>query len=89
LNFKIINKMKGLDLVFILSMMVFLSLSVVTKHGNERIVVPKKADEMQFKSFTPNETGEMFQTKSGDDMNITMQSANVSMEGYVSQEVKD
>lgn len=66
-----------------------LLIEAAPRHGNERIVVPKKKDEMQFKSFTPNETGEMFQTTKGEDMNITMQSANVSMDGYVSQEVKD
>eukprot|EP00347_Sterkiella_histriomuscorum_P024178 403332037 len=58
-------------------------------HGDERIVVQKpKKDEMEFKTFSGNETQEMFQTVKGDDMNLTMTEANVSMSGYVSEEVK-
>ena len=44
---------------------------------------------MEFKSFQGNETDSMFQTMKGDDMNITMQEANITTEGFVSQEVKD
>lgn len=43
---------------------------------------------MEFKTFSGNETEQMFQTVKGDDMNLTMQEANVSMSGYVSEEVK-
>ena len=43
---------------------------------------------MQFKQYSGNETESMFQTVKGDDMNITMQEANITTEGYVSEEVK-
>ena len=74
--------------------MVVLSLLLVfssCRHGTERITIkPKDDDKMQFKTFTPNETESMFQTTTNkEDMNITMQEANISMSGYVSQEVKD
>lgn len=55
------------------------------RHGTERITVtPKEDDKMQFKTFTPNETENMFKTTAKEDMNITMQEANISMSGYVS-----
>ncbi|CDW89035.1 4-phosphopantetheinyl transferase [Stylonychia lemnae] len=66
-----------------------LTTNAAPKHGSERIHVKKEAnDKMEFKSFSGNETEQMFQTVKGDEMNLTMQEANVSMSGYVSEEVK-
>ena len=44
---------------------------------------------MQFKSFSGNESESMFQSVKGEDMNITMQEANITTTGYVSEEVKE
>ena len=44
---------------------------------------------MEFKSFSGNESESMFQTVKGDDMNITMQEANITTTGYVSDDVKE
>ena len=66
------------------------------RHGSERIVVEKKKDKdgnvddgMQFKTFSGNESESMFESVKGDDLNITMQEANITTSGYVSDEVKD
>ena len=60
------------------------------RHGTERIVVEKKKEDgMQFQTFSGNDTEQMFKTVKGDDMNITMQTADVQTTGYVSEEVKD
>lgn len=81
---------KAVCLVVALLFSTFHFVNCAPKHGSERIVVQKPKDEgMQFKTFTPNETDNMFTTVKGEDMNFTMQEANVSMSGYVSQEVKD
>ena len=61
------------------------------RHGSERIIVDNKkaTDEgMQFKEYKGNETESMFQTVKGDDLNITMQEANITTQGYLSEEVK-
>ena len=44
---------------------------------------------MEFKSFNGNDSEAMFQTVKGDDMNITMQEANITTTGYVSDDVKE
>ena len=82
--------MKSLVSFIGLSFLVSISMSAPVKHGREKIVVKRPENEgMQFKSFTPNETESMFTSVKGDQMNLTMSEANVSMQGYVSQEVKD
>jgi hypothetical protein len=48
-----------------------------------------KQSGMEFKSFSGNESESMFQTVKGDDMNITMQEANITTTGYVSDDVKE
>ena len=48
-----------------------------------------KQSGMEFKSFSGNESESMFQTVKGDDMNITMQEANITTNGYVSDDVKE
>lgn len=78
---------------FQISLFLLLSFSLVlvegSIHGSERIVVKNAdKDQMQFKTISGNETEGMFQTVRNDS-NITMQAANVSMQGFVSQEVKD
>ena len=46
-------------------------------------------DAGSFKQYSGNETDQMFQSVSGDDMNITMTEANITTTGYVSDQVKD
>ena len=57
--------------------------------GEGKVNMQKQDDGMQFKSFSGNETDSMFQTVKGDDMNFTMQEANITTTGYVSDDVKE
>jgi hypothetical protein len=59
------------------------------RHGSERIVVKNAKDTgVEFKTISANESESMFKSVDSESMNLTMQSANVTMEGYVSEEVK-
>jgi len=64
-------------------------LGVQGKEGEENISVKaSKAEGMHFTTLSGNETEQMFRNVDKDEMNITMQNANISMQGYVSEEVK-
>ncbi len=52
------------------------------------VVQNTNGDNMQFKQMPTNETDTMFKSVPKEEMNITMQEANISMSGYVSEEVK-
>lgn len=43
---------------------------------------------MEFKTFSGEESESMFKTVKNEDMNLTMQPADIQMTGYVSEEVK-
>ena len=45
--------------------------------------------ESGFKSMSANESESLFQSVKSEDMNITMQEANISTTGYVSDEIKE
>ena len=78
-------------------MFVCLAAAGPARHGNERIVVERKAkdDSLQFKEVRPDPNGNgtegqepLFKTMKGEDMNITMESANITTQGYLSDTVK-